>query len=186
MKPFNRLPKFRMPLVLTLLTAVLLAGCITLLALWCQPNALRSVLIIFKAQPLLIVLNALPVGLLLLIFTCLFRNVFFGGAFVNLLVCGFSVANRVKIEVRDEPVFPRDLALLKEVGAIVSDYDIAYPWGAVAIVVSASLVLLVIGLFIKCRPFPLARLRGWLGSLLGMIASGVVLVSLIFKPKDKA
>ena len=180
MKLFKRLPKYRLPLVLTLLTAVLLAGCITLLALWCQPNALRAVLVIFKAQPLLIVLNALPVGLLLLIFTCLFRNVFFGGAFVNLLVCGFSVANRVKIEVRDEPVFPRDLALLKEVGAIVSDYDIAYPWGAVAIVVSASLVLLVIGLFIKCRPFPLARLRGWLGSLLGMIASGVVLVSLIF------
>jgi len=180
LKLFNRLPKYRMPLVLTLLAAVLLAGCITLLALWCQPNALRSVLIIFKAQPLLIVLNALPVGLLLLIFTCLFRNVFFGGAFVNLLVCGFSVANRVKIEVRDEPVFPRDLALLKEVGAIVSDYDIAYPWGAVAIVAAASLVLLAIGLFLKCKPFPFTRLRGWLGSLLGMLASGAVLVSLIF------
>ena len=169
-----------MPLALTLIAAVLLAGCITLLALWCQPNALRSVLVIFKAQPLLIVLNALPVGLLLLIFTCLFRNVWFGGALTNLIVCGFSVANRVKIEVRDEPVFPRDLALLKEVGAIVSDYDIAYPWGAVAIVVLASLVLLAIGLFFKCRPFPVARLRGWLGSLLGILASGAVLVSLIF------
>ena len=180
MKSLKRLPKYRMPLALTLIAAVLLAGCITLLALWCQPNALRSVLVIFKAQPLLIVLNALPVGLLLLIFTCLFRNVWFGGALTNLIVCGFSVANRVKIEVRDEPVFPRDLALLKEVGAIVSDYDIAYPWGAVAIVVLASLVLLAIGLFFKCRPFPVARLRGWLGSLLGILASGAVLVSLIF------
>ena len=37
-----------MPLVLTLLAAVVLAGCITLLALWCQPNALRAVLVIFK------------------------------------------------------------------------------------------------------------------------------------------
>ena len=180
MKSLKHLPKYRMPLALTLIAAVLLAGCITLLALWCQPNALRSVLVIFKAQPLLIVLNALPVGLLLLIFTCLFRNVWFGGALTNLIVCGFSVANRVKIEVRDEPVYPRDLALLKEVGAIVSDYDIAYPWGAVAIVVLASLVLLAIGLFFKCRPFPIARLRGWLGSLLGILASGAVLVSLIF------
>jgi len=180
LKFFKRLPKYQMPLALSLLTAVLLAGCITLLALWCQPNALRSVLIIFKAQPLLIVLNALPVGLLLLIFTCLFRNVWFGAALTNLIVCGFSVANRVKIEVRDEPVFPRDLALLKEVGAIVSDYDIAYPWGAVAIVAAASLALLAIGLFFRCRPFPIARLRGWLGSLLGMAASGAVLVSLIF------
>ena len=95
MKSLKRLPKVRIPLALTLLAAVLLAGCITLLALWCQPNALRSVLVIFKAQPTLIVLNAMPVGLLLLIFTCLFRNVLFGAALTNLIVCGFSVANRV-------------------------------------------------------------------------------------------
>ena len=176
----HRLSKYRMPLALTLLAAVLLAGCITLLALWCQPNALRSVLVIFKAQPLLIVLNALPVGLLLLIFTCLFRNVWFGAALTNLIVCGFSVANRVKIEVRDEPVFPRDLALLKEVGVIVGDYDINYPWAVIGIVAVASLALLVLGLFLKCRPFPVSRLRGWLGSLLGMAASGAILVSLIF------
>ena len=180
MKSLKRLPKVRIPLALTLLAAVLLAGCITLLALWCQPNALRSVLVIFKAQPTLIVLNAMPVGLLLLIFTCLFRNVFFGAALTNLIVCGFSVANRVKIEVRDEPVFPRDLALLKEVGAIVSDYDISYPWEAIGIVVIASLLLVVLGVLIRCKPFPLARLRGWFGSLLGIIASGAVLVSLIF------
>lgn len=179
MKQLKRLPHVRMPLALTLLVAVLLAGCITLLALWCQPNALRSVLIIFKAQPKLIVLNAMPVGLLLLLFTCLFRNVFFGGVLVNLLVCGFSVANRIKMEVRDEPVFPRDLALFKEVGAIVGDYDISYPWSVIGIVAAGSILLLVLGVFIRCKPFPLARLRGWLGSLLGVAASGAVLVSLI-------
>ena len=96
----------QLPLFWTLAIAVLLAGCITLLALWCQPNALRTVLVIFKAQPLLIVLNAMPVGLLVLLFTCLTRNVCFGAALTNLIVCGFSIANRVKIEVRDEPVFP--------------------------------------------------------------------------------
>ena len=80
----------RLPLALTLLAAVLLAGCITLLALWCQPNSLRGVLIGFKQQPLLIVLNALPVGLLLLAFTALLRNVFFGAAVVNVLVCGID------------------------------------------------------------------------------------------------
>ena len=129
MKSAKRLPLYRLPLPLTLLAAVLLAGCITLLALWCQPNAFRSVLIIFKSQPLLIVLNALPAGLILLVFTCLLRNVFFGAALTNLIVCGFSVANRVKIEVRDEPVFPSDLALLKEVGAIVSEQAPMMPTG---------------------------------------------------------
>ena len=64
----------------SLLAAVLVSGCIALLALWCQPNALRSVLAVFWHQPLLIVLNALPIGLLVLVGTCLLRNVFFGAA----------------------------------------------------------------------------------------------------------
>ena len=74
----KQIHKFTLPLWGSLLLAVLLAGCITLLALWCQPNALRTVLVIFRSQPLLIVLNAMPIGLLLLIAACLFRNVFFG------------------------------------------------------------------------------------------------------------
>ena len=179
MKFRDHFPKVRLPLWATLLTAVLLAGAITLLALWCQPNALRSVLAVFRGQPLLIVLNCLPVGLLLLAFTCLFRNVFFSGALVNLAVGLLSIANRIKIEVRDEPVFPRDFALLKEVGSAVGNYDIHYPVSAIALVVGFTLILAAAGLLAGCRPFPIARLRGWLGSLLGTAASFAVLAGLI-------
>ena len=179
MKHSDRFLKIRLPLVLTLAAAVLLAGGITLLALWCQPNALRSVLVIFKAQPLLIVLNALPVGLILLALTCLLRNVFFASSLTNLFVCGLSIANRMKIEVRDEPVFPRDFALLKEVGQIVGDYDLRFPVGAIAIVVAGTLILALLGAFIGCKPFPIAKLRGLPGSLLGTAASVAVLAGLI-------
>ena len=179
MKHSDRFLKIRLPLVLTLAAAVLLAGGITLLALWCQPNALRSVLVIFKAQPLLIVLNALPVGLILLALTCLLRNVFFAASLTNLFVCGLSIANRMKIEVRDEPVFPRDFALLKEVGQIVGDYDLRFPVGAIAIVVAGTLILALLGAFIGCKPFPIAKLRGLPGSLLGTAASVAVLAGLI-------
>ena len=58
----RRFQKFSLPLWGSLTAAVLLAGGITLLALWCQPNALRSVLSVFRAQPLLIVLLALIEG----------------------------------------------------------------------------------------------------------------------------
>lgn len=175
----KRLFKYRLSLPLTLLTAVLLAGVITLLALWCQPNALRSVLANFRAQPLLIVLNAMPIGLLLLALTCLFRNVFFSATLVNFAVCALSIANRIKLEVRDEPVFPRDFALLKEVGSAMGSYDIQYPAKVIAVVVLFSLALAVLGVFLGCKPFPLARLRGWLGSLLGAAASFAVLAALI-------
>lgn len=179
MKASHALPKARLPLWGTLAAMVALSGCITLLALWCQPNALRTVVDIFRAQPLLIVLNALPIGLLVVTFTCLFRNVFFSAALVNFGVCLLSIANRIKLEVRDEPVFPRDFALLKEVGSAMSSYEIQYPMGTIAVVLLTTLALVVLGLFIGCRPFPLARLRGWLGRLLGAAGSMGILVALL-------
>ena len=177
--PFPK-PKYRLSLPLSLLAAALLAGGITLLALWCQPNSFRAVASGFLRQPLLIVLNALPAGLLLLAAAALLRNVFFAGALVNLAVCGLSIANRVKIEVRDEPVFPRDFALLKEVGSALESYDIRFPLPQIALVVLAAAALLVLGMFVGCRPFPVEKLRGWGGSLLGFAASLAVLTGLIF------
>lgn len=165
----KRLPKFRLSLPLALLAAVLLAGFITLLALWCQPNAFRGVISNFLRKPVLILLNTLPVGLLLLGLACLLRNVFFGAALTNLIVCGLSIANRIKIEVRDEPVFPRDLALLKEVSSAVESYDIRYPAGVIAAVVLITLALAVLGIFIDARPFPAEA--HWQGSLLGAAGS---------------
>ncbi|SFO97365.1 Phosphoglycerol transferase MdoB [Oscillibacter sp. PC13] len=180
MKLLDRFPKFRLPLWASFLGAVLLAGGITLLALWCQPNALRTVLTIFRAQPLLIILNAMPIGLLLLTFTFLFRNVFFGAALVNFGVCALSIANRIKLEVRDEPVFPRDFALLKEVGSAMGTYDIRFPVKVIAVVILVSLILAAAGLFVGSRPFPVARLRGIFGSFLGAAASLGILAVLIF------
>ena len=179
MKHSDRFPRLRLPLWATLLAAVALAGCITLLALWCQPNAMRTIVANFRRQPLLIVLNCLPIGLLLLAFTCLLRNLFFAGALVNFAVCALSIANRIKLEVRDEPVFPRDFALLKEVGSAMGTYDIHFPVKVIAVVVAATAVLAVLGVFVRCRPFPIEKLRGWLGSLLGAAASLGVLAALI-------
>ena len=106
------------PLELPTWTAVpawlLLSGGITVLALWCQPNPLRDVLRIFLEQPVLILLNVLPVALVLAFLGFLTRNLFAGAALTELITGVLSVANRIKIEIREEPVFPRDLALLRE------------------------------------------------------------------------
>ena len=172
-------PKRRLSLPLSLLAAVLLSGGITLLALWCQPNSFRGLLSGFLRQPLLIVLNALPVGLLVLAAAAAFRNVFLGAALVNLATGALSIANRVKIEVRDEPVFPRDFALLKEVGSALGDYDIHFPAVQIGAVVLVTAALIALGLFFGSKPFPVKRLRGWLGSILGAAASLAALTGLI-------
>ena len=186
--------KFTLPLWGSLLLAVLLAGCITLLALWCQPNALRTVLVIFRSQPLLIVLNALPVGLLLLTFAFLFKNVFYSAALVNFFVCALSLFNRVKIEVRDEPVFPRDFALVREVGSAMQTYDIRYPVMAIALVVLTTALLAALGVFVTSRPVSFAVLKAkvkkdaaavlpgrcWPERIIGAVLSFGVLTALIF------
>ncbi len=172
--------KYRLSLPLSLLAAVLLSGGITLLALWCQPNSFRGLLSGFLRQPLLIVLNALPIGLLVLAAAALFRNVFFGAALVNLAAGALSIANRVKIEVRDEPVFPRDFALLKEVGSALESYDIRFPVPQIAAVVLVTAALLALGALVGCEPFPVKSLRGWVGSLLGFAAGFAALTGLIF------
>ena len=190
----KQIHKFTLPLWGSLLLAVLLAGCITLLALWCQPNALRTVLVIFRSQPLLIVLNALPVGLLLLTFAFLFKNVFYGAALVNFFVCTLSLFNRVKIEVRDEPVFPRDFALVREVGSAMQTYDIRYPVTAIALVVLTTALLAALGVFVTSRPVSFAVLKAkvkkgaaavlpgrcWPERIIGAVLSFGVLTALIF------
>ena len=191
----KRIYKRELPLWGSLLAAVLLAGCITLLALWCQPNALRTVLAVFKAQPLLIVLNALPIGLLLLACAFLFRNIFYSGALVNFFVCALSLANRVKIEVRDEPVFPRDFSLLREVGSAIQSFDIRYPVKAIAVVVLTTALLVGLGVLFPSHPVSFAALKAkltkrdaaaafpgrcWPERIVGAVLSFGVLTALIF------
>ena len=52
-------------------------------------------------------------------------------------------------------------------------------WAAIAVVVGITALLVTLGVFIGGQPFPLARLRGWLGRLLGCAASIAVLAGLI-------
>ncbi len=146
------LPARGMGLPLTFSLAVLLAGFYTLLCLWIQPNSLRSALSLFLAEPLLIMLNALPIALLIVAFALLFANVFFSAALVGTLCGILSIANRIKIEVRNEPLFPRDLGLLKEATSAAGSYDIRFPWSAIAVVVISCALLVALGVYFRGRP----------------------------------
>ena len=72
-----------MGLALSLTAVVLLTGFYTLLCLWIQPNSFMRVGWIFLHQPLLIILNCVPIGALMLAFTFLFRNVFASACLVG-------------------------------------------------------------------------------------------------------
>ena len=158
MKRSNHLfPRKELPLWAALLAAVLLSGAVTLLCLWIQPNSLRAVLRIFRAQPLLIVLNALPIGLVILGLSFLLRNVFAAAGIAAAACALLSVANRIKLEVRDEPVFPRDFALLKEVGSAMGAYSIRWPWAILAVILGVTVLFLLLGRLFRLQPFARSR-----------------------------
>ena len=164
----------------SLLAAVLLAGFYTALCLWCQPGSFFGVSGIRLLQlPVLIGLNAMPVGLTLLAAAFLFGNVFYGAALAGTFWSALSIANRIKIEVRDEPVFPRDISLLKEVGSAISEYDFSWPWGVIALVAVSALLLVIAGRYVGCRKPDLSRGKEVLLRLGGAAVSLIVLVALI-------
>ena len=105
----------------------------------------------FQQKPVLYVLNALPVGLFLCGLAFLFRNVFFGASATSFIVGALSIANRVKIEVRDEPLFPRDLALWKEAADAAGAYHLNLPVAEIFAVAAATLALFALGVMTNPR-----------------------------------
>jgi len=175
----GRRPKYQLTPLQTLLTAVALTGFYTVLCLWIQPNSLRQVLGVNLRQPLLIVLNALPIGLLLLAFTVLFQNVFSAACLTGTFAAALSVANTVKQAVRYEPVMPRDFALLKEAFTAAASYSIQWPVPAIAVTVLAAAIMLLLSLSVGCEDFPAERLKGWGRRLLCAAAPLAVLAALL-------
>jgi hypothetical protein len=174
-------PKYRLNPALSLLLVVLLTGLSTLLCLWVQPNSLRAVLAVLMRQPLLIVLNCLPIGLLILAFTCLFRNAFSGAGLIGTCWALLTMASRMKMAVRDEPVFPRDFALLKEVSSAVGHYNIPCPWRVIIVIVCFWALMKVCARIAGCKSIPiLEHLVGRLITCLGCVAVLVVLTLTLF------
>ena len=173
---------------LSLPTVLLLGLLITLVILtvsiWLQPNSFRDMITRLLTQPLLLLLNLLPVGLMVFAFSGLFRNVCWGGSLTALLICGTSLASRIKIETRYEAVIPRDFLLLREVGSALESYDISFPWLQIAVTLLLPLALFVAGFFLKLRApvHPHRFLRP--GSFLGSIALLSLLTLTVYASDD--
>ena len=142
------------------LLTVPLAVPVTVLALWCQPNDFSEVIDIFTQKPLLIFLNVFPVWLLLCFTANVCGNVFWGAALENAVVCLLSLASRIKIQVRDEPLFPRDLFLLREAGNAVGDYGIVLPLWEISVVIAVTVLFLLAGVLLDACPEGLRKLPG--------------------------
>ena len=176
----KKLPKKELRFSTRLLLVVLLSGFLTVTALWIEPVSLIHMLLtMLRLQPHLLLLNWLPLLLTLLALSLLLQNVFFAAALTDVFWCGLSLANRVKIQIRDEPVYPRDLGLLKEAAQSVGNYSIRYPWLQIAVVLGTVAVFTALGFRFRNRPLSGGRGKRLLHRIGGFAAAAGVSAALL-------
>lgn len=176
----HKLPELQrwQTVLLRCLWTLILSFVILYLAIQIQPNQFSFMVEQFTSQPLLILLNYLPIFVLMVFFGSLTGNIFFGTALTELVVCGFSVASRIKCSIRQEPLYPRDLALIQEVGEAIRSYDIDFPVKIIAVVILFAAGMTVLGIVLRRyerKPLGLRGLIRWLHCV-GSVAAAVILL----------
>lgn len=168
-----RLPYKRCGLGVNVCLALVLACVVTLAVVILQPNDVRDTLAVFAARPIAAVWNVVPVFLLILAGMFLFNNVFLSTALVGAVCLVFSLINRLKIEIRDEPLQFTDIALWREGLEAAKSYHIDWPLALVACVVLVVLVFLVLAAFLGMKK------QRWFVRAGGVVLPLVVLALLV-------
>ena len=114
--------------------------------------------------PTMLLLNILPVLLLILLLFFLTRKLFFSVSCTGVVFLFFAVVDRVKVIMRQEPLLPTDLTLVKETLAILKTFP-AYQLVLIGLLLLAFAVLLVLS-FTKSKKTALPPLPRVIGLLL--------------------
>ncbi len=162
----------QLPLILALSAGVLVL-CVKI-----APNQLSYMIEQFTSQPLLLLMNYVPVFVVMVFLASLTGNVFYGAALTELIWGGLSLANRIKCDIRREPLYPRDLKLAREALSVVGSH-IDLPMKIIGALVLSIAGLGALGFLLARRSKRPMGLRGpsrWLHVLI----SGVLAVVLTF------
>ena len=119
--------------------------------------------------PTMLLLNILPVLLLILLLFFLTRKLFFSVSCTGVVILFFAVVDRVKVIMRQEPLLPTDLTLVKETLAILKTFP-AYQLVLIGLLLLAFAVLLVLS-FTKSKKTALPPLPRLIGLVLVIVCA---------------
>lgn len=177
----RKLPLFRFNIVWGLLVTVPLAVAEMLLALYIQPNSFKELCVSLMNQRTLAFLNFLPFWLLTLGFLFLFSNPFFAAVVTGGIGGALSLVSRTMIEKRDEPLTPKDFALLKEAGDAMQSYSMDVHLPSLLVLLAFVTVMVLLGILFCCRrPFHV-KWGNICTAFVGAVVPFCVLVGCIFQ-----
>lgn len=130
------------------LELILLMGWIFLMQFYISPGDFVWAVKHMILNPALLVLNLLPIAAVLLIIYFLCRNSFIAGAITNALFGLMSYANLLKIDGRDDPFVPADIALLREALDATGEYRLDMHFGIVALMIISTAIFVLLGIYL--------------------------------------
>ncbi|MCF0137932.1 MAG: LTA synthase family protein [Oscillospiraceae bacterium] len=130
------------------LELIAITAWVTLMGIFIAPGSFLGTVNGMLANPLLILLNALPVAAALLTAYFICRNSFLAGGITNLLFGLMSYINLLKIDGRDDPFVPADIALLREALQATGEYRLDMHYGIAALVILSSAALFLLGRYL--------------------------------------
>ncbi|MEA4816958.1 MAG: LTA synthase family protein [Lachnospiraceae bacterium] len=133
----------------SLILVVVISGVSTLLMIYIDPSSFMAFIKDSISNPLLFILNYLPVFLVALATSLLFSNAVFGLTLSSLILILMAVANLIKINMRQDPFIPADLSLAKEVLAILENFDTVFVTKVVLGLTAALAVLICTAIFFR-------------------------------------
>ena len=121
---------------------------VLLMGIFISPGSFIHTLSWMLKSPLLILLNLLPVAAVLLVLFFATKNSFLSGGITNLLFGFLSYINLLKIDGRDDPFVPADIALLREALNATGEYRLDMHYGIAALVVLSTALLIFLGVYL--------------------------------------
>lgn len=154
---------------------------ILLFTLFIQIGPFTGTVRIQLQQPVLLMLNLLPILLTIALFYFLFGNLFYAAGIASVIFELLSLVNLIKMEGRRDPLVPADFSLLSEAVEAAGSYSLNLHPLYIAGIAGLALILILLGVKLKTpRPKPLLRAGG------ALLACGVFVLSMATVYPDQA
>ncbi|MDO4567233.1 MAG: LTA synthase family protein, partial [Oscillospiraceae bacterium] len=157
------------------LELLLMAAWIFLMCVYIQPSSFIYSINFMRESPLLIALNGLPIAALVMTIYFLCSNSFISGGAANLVFGLLNYINLLKIDGRDDPFVPGDIALLREALQATGEYHLNMHWDIVLLILISSAVFIALGiLFGRTEKRPAAP------RIIGLVLTAAVFFTAFF------
>ncbi len=135
-----RIKKLRPNIKVSVIIIVFFSLFTTGFMFYISPGSVMTFLKMTLRQPLLFILNYVPVLLLMLLVYFITGNCLFSSGVPLMFFLAAAFINRQKIKLRQDPFVPSDLVFITEVKSLLSSYDRLY---TILGIVALSIVILV-------------------------------------------